>query len=151
MTAIISLATDIAYYAPAVSFARSFQGKTSYYHFNEPNPWNGIFKGQSTHLLDAAFLFQNFNEHLPVQAQDVAKSLASDFIRFANGVTPWPEFTAKNGEVRAYGPSTIRAAENIDRNGWGNGRRETLFKLAEEGVVDLDQLSVAWNLFVAGK
>jgi hypothetical protein len=66
-------------------------------------------------------------------------------------VTPWPEFTAKNGEVRAYGPSTIRAAENIDRNGWGNGRRETLFKLAEEGVVDLDQLSVAWNLFVAGK
>lgn len=54
----MELATDIAYVAPALAYARSFPGKSYYYQFNEPNPWDGLFKGQSTHMLDAAFLFQ---------------------------------------------------------------------------------------------
>jgi hypothetical protein len=50
MKLIFDLATDIAYVAPALAYARSFPGKAYYYHFNEPNPWEGLFKGYSTHI-----------------------------------------------------------------------------------------------------
>lgn len=137
MQSIIALATDIAYYTPAISFARSFPGKTYYYNFNKPNPWDGIFKGCATHMLDAAFLFQNFNEHLSPEAREVTYKLGRDFIAFANGKKPWEEFgtTGDKGEVRVYGPD--------------NGRRDVLFRLSEEGKVDLDALSMAWDLFLA--
>ena len=36
------------------------------------------------------------------------------------------------------------------RDGWENGRRDILWRLSEEGKIDLDQLSVAWNMFIAG-
>lgn len=134
---IIALATDIAYYTPAISFAHSFPGKTYYYNFNEPNPWDGIFKGCATHMLDAAFLFQNFNEHLSSEARELTHKLGRDFVAFANGKEPWGEFgaTGRNEKVRVYGPD--------------HGRRNVLFTLSEEGKVDLDALSVAWDLFLA--
>lgn len=34
------------------------------FHFNEPNPWEGRFKGVAGHLTDTAFLFQNYEEYL---------------------------------------------------------------------------------------
>lgn len=151
MSAIISLATDIAYYTPAVCFARSFPGKTFYYNFNEPNPWEGAFKGCATHLLDAVFLFQNFNEHLSRESQEVGKRLGRDFISFANGVPPWGKFSREIGQTMVYGPSSESAADCVEKNGWEKGRRDTLFKLSEKGIVDLDQLSAAWDLFIAGK
>ncbi|KAH7378730.1 para-nitrobenzyl esterase [Pyrenochaeta sp. MPI-SDFR-AT-0127] len=151
MLSIISLATDIAYYIPAVSYARSFPGKTYYYNFNEPNPWDGAFKGFATHMLDAAYLFQNFKEHLSPESQDVGKRLAKDFISFANGRPPWQELTKEVGETRLYGSSSGVGVGSVEKFGWGNGRRDTLFRLSEEGVVDLNQLSIAWDLFMAGK
>lgn len=151
MQSIIDLATDIAYYAPALTFARSWPGKTYYYHFNEPNPWDGTFKGCSTHMLDAAFLFQNFNEKLGENEKQVAIALARDFVAFANGVKPWNEFDATKGNAKAFGPSSASVFSLIEGNGRGHGRRETLFKLQKEGKLDLDALSVAWDLFIAGK
>jgi hypothetical protein len=146
----LDLATDVAYVTPAVAYARCFP-KSYYYHFNEPNPWDGPLKGCSTHMLDAAFLFQNFNEHMPPKMQDMAKGLAIDFVKFANGVAPWVEYSRGREEVRVYGPSDGRALSVEENNGWSNGRRDTLWKLSEEGKLDLDQLSVAWNMFVAGR
>jgi hypothetical protein len=150
MRLVLDLATDIAYVAPAVAYARCFP-KSFYYHFNEPNPWDGSLKGCSTHMLDAAFLFQNFNEHLPPKMQEVARGLAIDFVKFANGVAPWIEYTREKEEVRVYGPSDERALGIEENNGWSNGRRDMLWKLSDEGKLDLDELSVAWNMFVAGK
>lgn len=151
MQAIIELATDIAYYAPALAFARSFSGKTYYYQFNEPNHWEGAFKGCSTHMLDAAFLFQNFNEKMDERQREVALALAKAFVAFANGARPWDEFACAKGNARTFGPSKETITSLVERNGWGNGRRETLFRLEEAGSVDLDALSVAWDLFIAGK
>jgi carboxylesterase type B len=148
---IIDLATYIAYFAPALAYARSFPGKTYYYHFNEPNPWDGPFKGCSTHMLDAAFLFQNVSEQMPPEARRVAEVLAQDFVKFANGVKPWDCFEAGGGDVQTYGPSDKRVVGMIENNGLGHGRRDILSRLGEEGKVDLDQLSVAWDLFIAGK
>ncbi|KAH7393872.1 putative carboxylesterase [Phaeosphaeria sp. MPI-PUGE-AT-0046c] len=152
MKLIIDLGTDIAYAAPALAYARSFPGKTFYYQFNEPNPWDGVFKGNSTHMLDAAFLFQNFNNHMPSEAQEVAKGLAVDFVHFVHGKSPWVEYNQDQGRVRAYGPSDKKSTvEVVDKNGWGSGRRDILWRLSEEGMVDLDQLSVAWDMFIAGR
>jgi len=151
MKLIIDLATDIAYAAPALAYARSFPGKTYYYHFNEPNPWDGPFKGCSTHMLDAAFLFQNFNEQMPPRAQKVAEALAADFVKFANGVKPWAEYEKGAGQVRTYGPSDKSVTGIAGNNEWDNGRRDVLWKLSEEGKVDLDRLSAAWDMFIAGR
>lgn len=148
----MELATDIAYVAPALAYARSFPGKAFCYQFNEPNPWEGMLKGMSTHMLDAAFLFQNFNEHMSAEVQQVAKGLAVDFVRFAHGKSPWAEFDNTAGRVRAYGPSdTKSAADVVDNNGWKNGRRNILWRLSQEGKIELDQLSAAWDLFIAGR
>lgn len=151
MKSIIDLATDIAYHAPALSFAQSFPGKTYYYHFNAPNPWEGTFKGCSVHLLDAVFLFQNFNEKLEPEAKEVAVQLAKNFVRFANGEAPWDEFNKEKKNVKTFGPSKDIVAGVAVRNGWGGGRSDRLFRLKEAGKVDLDELSVAWDLFITGK
>jgi hypothetical protein len=150
MELVLDLATDIVYVAPAVAYARSFS-KAYYYQFNELNPWDGPLKGYSTHMLDAAFLFQNFNEHMSSEMQEVARGLAIDFLKFANGATPWVEYMEGKEEVRVYGPSDKIAMGIENDNGWGKGRRDLLWKLSEEGKIDLDQMSVAWHMFVAGR
>ncbi|KAF2660705.1 para-nitrobenzyl esterase [Lophiostoma macrostomum CBS 122681] len=151
MRTILEYATDIAYAGPALAFARSWHGKAYYYHFNEPNPWDGLFKGCSTHVLDAAFLFQNYNEKLSPEAREVAVSLAKAFLNFANGTEPWQAFHRDQGNAQTFGPSGTSTSAMVGNNGWGEGRRDHLFKLKEEGKVDLDELSVAWDKFLAGQ
>jgi carboxylesterase type B len=151
MQRIFDLATDIAYAAPALAYARSFPGKTFIYHFNETNPWEGMFKGKSTHMLDAAFLFQHFNDYMKPKVQEVAKVLATDIIKFANGVRPWAEFEEGDGKVRTFGPSEKSVVGMVDKNGWGDGRRDVLWKMSEKGEADLDEVMGAWNMFIAGK
>jgi carboxylesterase type B len=147
---ILAFANDIAYYLPARSYAKSWPGKTYYYHFDEPNPWDGAFKGCSTHLLDAVFLFQAYNEKLSDEAKEVAIAMARRFIRFANGDAPWKEFHKDIGGVQRFGPSGVSTETFVEGYG-GTERRDVLLRLNEEGVVDLDQVSAAWDLFVAGQ
>jgi carboxylesterase type B len=151
MQHIFDLATDIAYAVPALSYARSFPGQTYAYHFNEANPWDGLFKGKSTHMLDAAFLFQHFNECMTPKVQEVAKTLATNFIKFANDVEPWAEINEYEGNVRTYGPSEKSVVGLVAKNGWENGRRDVLWTISEKGRVELDELMGAWNMFIAGK
>ncbi|CAG5147345.1 uncharacterized protein ALTATR162_LOCUS2023 [Alternaria atra] len=134
MVSIIDLATDIAYHLPAQYYARAFKGKVSSYLFTEPNPWDGMFKGKSTHMLDAAFLFQNFDENLSDEAKITARELGADFVAFAYGRagSGW-----ERGETKVYGPETD-----------GQHRLEILRR---EGKIDLDALSAAWDLFLSGK
>ncbi|KAL1602608.1 hypothetical protein SLS60_006024 [Paraconiothyrium brasiliense] len=143
----IYLATDIVYAAPALSFARAWSGKTYAYHFNEGNPWDGQFKGMATHMLDAAFLFQNYNERMNKGAKVVAQEFARAFLAFVNGIGPWKDFE-EDENVKAFGGGEVD--HMVRSNEWGNGRRDMLFRLAEEGKVDLYVLSVAWDEFLAG-
>lgn len=148
---IIDFATDIAYVAPALAYARVFPGKSYLYNFDELNPWDGPLKGLSTHMLDAAYLFQNFNEDLSEKAREVTKTFAMDFVRFANGVEPWEKYTKEKGTCRVYGPSEKCVVGVLEGDGWATGRRNTLWRLSEGGKVDLDPISVAWDMFVAGR
>lgn len=81
----MSLATDIAYRLPAVRSANAFKGKSLEYRFTQGNPWEGMFKGKSTHMPDATFLFQNFNEHMNDEENETDRRLAGDFLQFARG------------------------------------------------------------------
>lgn len=134
MASIINLATDIAYRLPAQYYGRAFKGKVFTYSFTEPNPWDGMFKGKSTHMLDAAFLFQNFDENLPDEAKITARRLGEDFVAFAHGrpSSAWVE-----GDTKVYGPEM--------------GGENRLEILSREGQVNLDGLSKAWDSFVSGK
>jgi carboxylesterase type B len=151
---IFTFATDIGFLAPAVSLARGWPGKAYVYHFNEPNPWDGEWKGDATHVLDVAFLFQNFNEFLPPAQKDVALIFARDYIRFVNGGTPWPTFESGNQGAMVYGPSLERSSAAFMSYAGGNpeescGRRSTIFKLGED--IPFDELATAWGDFLAGQ
>ena len=145
---ILEFANDIGYHAPALAFAKSWPGKTYYYHFDEPNPWDGAFKGHSTHLLDAAFLFQGYNKKLAAEGREIATALGKGFVKFANGEAPWKAFDRDNGGLKRFGPSQESLERFVEGFG-GEERRDQLFRLKEEGVVDLDEVSRAWDLLLA--
>ncbi|KAK5320495.1 hypothetical protein LTR93_006707 [Exophiala xenobiotica] len=89
MLNILRFGTDIVFYAPTFTMAKAMSGRALLYHFNEPNPWDGPFKGESSHILDVAFLLQNFVEHLGAEQQKPSKKFGSDFIDFVNGEKPF--------------------------------------------------------------
>jgi carboxylesterase type B len=146
---VIDLATDLVYAAPALCCARAWPGSRYVYHFNEGNPWEGQFRGLATHMLDAAFLFQNYNGKMEEKEKDVATAMAKEFLAFANGTVPWERFDETARNVKVFGG--VEVDRVVGRDGRGNGRRDTLFRLAEEGKVSLDELSVAWDDFLAGR
>lgn len=141
IASLLELGTDIAYHLPARFFAKRFSGKSFEYRFNVPNPWDGVFKGSSTHMLDAAYLLQNFKEFLPANDAKVGEKLAQDFLTFAKGSPPRKSkrVAEKTGlpAMVVYGPKYER--------------RDVLLRLSADGRVDLDELSLAWDLFIAGR
>ncbi|EOA88727.1 hypothetical protein ACJQWK_06076 [Exserohilum turcicum] len=109
LLAILRFASEICFYAPARAFAQGWpntpNAKLFLYHFNEGIPWEGRFKGEAGHILDVAYLFQNFNEHLDDAQLKVAKEYAEDFIKFVNGEDPWPPVQQDKLGGKVYGPS----------------------------------------------
>ncbi len=101
---ILKFSTDISFFAPTVAFAQGWPGKSYVYHFNEGNPWDGEWKGEAVHVLDVAYLFQNYNEFLGEAQRQVAVTFAGDFIKFVNGKWPTTSFGTKEG-AQIYGPS----------------------------------------------
>lgn len=146
---VLQFSTDIGFYATALAFAKGWSGRAHVYHFNEPNPWEGQWKGEVGHVLDIAFLFQNYNEHLELKAKGVAIKFAEDVIDFVNGACNWKPFGEEEG-ARTYGPSKDGICgdyvQGIARD--GSGRKNTIFELAEE--IGLEPLSAAWGNFMTG-
>ncbi|PVI06942.1 carboxylesteras-like protein [Periconia macrospinosa] len=142
LTSILSLANDLLYYIPAKRFACSFPGKTYYYNFDVLNPWEGAFKGCATHLLDAAFLFGNYEEWLGEGERSVVVEMMRGFLGFANGEVLWG-----NEGVKRF---VVDGGREGDVDEAGGSRRDILCRFEEDGVLDLDELRGAWDLFMAG-
>jgi len=49
---ILRFGTDMAFYTSSVAMARVWPGGAFVYHFSELNPWDRVFKGEATHVLD---------------------------------------------------------------------------------------------------
>lgn len=146
---ILQFATDIGFFAPAVAYAKGWPGKSYLYHFNEPNPWDGDWKGEAGHVLDVAYLFQNYNDHLDPAQKEVAVQFAGDFIKFINGKSGWAPFGSKEG-AQVYGPSgkgvSSEFVEGIASEKLG--RRNTVYELSEK--ISLDLLTKVWTNFFTG-
>ncbi|CAI7657092.1 unnamed protein product [Penicillium glandicola] len=151
---ILKFGNDINFLAPVMAYAHGWDGNAFVYFFNEPNTWDGPWKGHANHVLDIAYLFQNYNEALTEGQRQTAIIFGKDLIRFANGKAPWPVFNfgTKELHARVYGskdPEKVAARVDIipgpsDRS----ERRQTIFQLSQS--ISLTKLSDAWGSFMSG-
>ncbi|KAF9887688.1 hypothetical protein FE257_009641 [Aspergillus nanangensis] len=150
---ILKFANDIAFFVPVFNYAHCWSGQAFMYQFNEPNVWDGPWKGRANHILDVAYLFQNYNEHLPEPQRRVAVQFGKDLIAFASGHAPWAAFKWETGDLysRVYGgrvPGTSGTIITVQGPEPRTERSKTIFDLA--AIVPADELSRAWGSFMAG-
>lgn len=149
---VLDYLNDIMFFAPVLTFARGWNGNAHVYYFNEGNPWEGIWKGQASHILDLAYLFQNFREFLTADQHKVGIAFAEDIFKFCHGIAPWPAVTMadfdKGFSARLYGSSDEGVDRRVVSQAYGGEtmRRDVLHNLATG--VSLDDLA---EVFVAFK
>ncbi|USP76880.1 uncharacterized protein yc1106_04154 [Curvularia clavata] len=155
LLAILRFLSEVAFYAPARAFAQGWpntsDSKLFLYHFNEGIPWEGRFKGEAGHILDVAYLFQNFNEHLDDAQLKVAREYGEDFIKFVNGEDPWPPVQQGKLGAKVYGPSADGVTSRWVPDGAPAkiGRDERILKLEE--MAGMDTLFTVFLNFFQGK
>ncbi|KAK5192072.1 hypothetical protein LTR47_003529 [Exophiala xenobiotica] len=166
----LQLATDIGYYAATTSFVRGWPesgaaasaSKCYTFCFNEPNPWPGPFQGKATHVLDVAFLFQNYNDKLGPEQRAAAEGFGLDFMKFVAGQDPWPNSTAAHRTAKVFGPSNnnkgggeagagavTKVVDNAEESPEEMGRKKTILELGKE--VGFDMIAQAMRNFQMGK
>lgn len=143
---VLQVANDLKFYVPSLATAQ-FLGqdlKTYVYRFNEPNPWDGPWKGHATHILDLVFLLQNYNEHLDQRQRRTAEQFAADVISFVNGKQPWPEWKGDEKVAKVLGPQgEINVVEDVPEK---TGRKRTMLELGEH--VGFDKLFEVYDGFI---
>jgi len=147
---VLEVANDVCFYAPTVAYAQGLSKhmKTYMYRFNEPNPWEGQWKGHATHILDVAFLFQNFNEFLDQPQQQLAEEFAVKMLSFAHGSEPWEAWTGEKRVAEVFGPQG--KVQMLEDEPDKVGRRKVLFELAAEVEGGMDRIVEAFNEFMRG-
>lgn len=149
MSKVLEVLNDIDFYVPTVAYSEYLSSKglqTYVYRFNEPNPWEGQWKGRASHILDISFLFQLFNDFLEIPQKDMAESFAKDILNFVSGKAPWQAWENQKRVARCYGPEgQIYDVEDIAEK---TGRRKALFDLAKNVDGGLDRLSEVLNGFL---
>ncbi|EUC50880.1 hypothetical protein COCMIDRAFT_80737 [Bipolaris oryzae ATCC 44560] len=121
---LLDLVGDLRFHLAALSAYRGWKDaspprRASRYHFHVPNPIDGPFKGLSSHELDVAYLFNNFEEHLDEHNKSVARAMQDRFIRWANG-----EGWVKEGKFVVFDGNGVTEVDeahydSIYRNGRG--------------------------------
>jgi hypothetical protein len=145
---VLQFGTDIAFLAPVHSYAAAWPGNAYVYHFNEPNPWDGPWKGQTGHVLDVSFMFMNFEDALTARQRAVGEAFAESFLKFFNGIVAWPAYTEVEpsaliigGSDRSRGHAYVTHSSDPKET----GRRRDIYAFAQ--VVGLDAIIDAWNNF----
>ncbi|KAL1987849.1 hypothetical protein VTN96DRAFT_2252 [Rasamsonia emersonii] len=150
-TGVLDFLNDVVFFAPVLTYVKGWPGNAYVYYFNEENPWDGPWKGRSSHILDLAYLFQNYNEFLTPDQQAVATAFAEDFFKFCHGVAPWSPVQGGDIEsgftARVYGPSREKRVTSVVSQPYGGEtqRRRTLFDYVDK--VPLDNLSKVFGIF----
>ncbi|KAL2785114.1 hypothetical protein BJX66DRAFT_315462 [Aspergillus keveii] len=130
------------FYSSAEIIASAWPISRSYlYHFNEPNPWPGRWRGHPSHLTDLAFLWQNYDETLAPLSRRVSQLFSADLISFINGRAPWRAYRTVSGNLpmaRTYGPSReLLVASVVVARSWDCRRRACIWQFIEEIGADL--------------
>ncbi|KAI5799832.1 Alpha/Beta hydrolase protein [Geopyxis carbonaria] len=144
--ALHELLNDVAFYAPTVMKAQGWpRNKNCYlYHFNVPNVWPGPLKGEANHILDIAYMFQNYNEHLPPEGVAVAREFAAKVIAFVNGEKPWSPFSLVRGEACIIGAGGCKVRPAAEKE--SVGRRQKVWRFIDE--IGFDRLWGAFQVFL---
>ena len=149
MKKILEFVTDVQFYGPTIAIAQGWPTSSFVYQFNEPNPWEGPLKGQANHILDVAFLFQNFNDHLEKGQRETAVKFAKDVITFINGQDPYPTRLELKRGAQIYGPPGETSAKFVESEDPSQYNRSALvWDLASR--FGWDKLSFTLDMFVAG-
>lgn len=146
--AILNFANDVCFYLPEETFALNWPGTTYVYHLNEPNPWDGPFKGYATHILDVVLLFKNFDHHLESKTRKVGEALGDGVITFVNGQAPWEATTKKERTALVLGGSAGTGIVVEDKPEVV-GRRTAIHEVGKE--VGWDALHDAFTAFLGGR
>ncbi|KAK5174082.1 uncharacterized protein LTR77_001162 [Saxophila tyrrhenica] len=139
---VLEVANDLNFYVPTLSLSQNLAKhmKTYMYRFNEPNPWEGQWKGHASHILDLAFLLQNFNEYLGEEQKGTAVRFAKDVVAFLHRESPWEG----SGKAKVLGPQgKMEVVEDVPGQ---VGRRSIMLDLGKD--VGLDVLDDAFNGFM---
>lgn len=115
---------------------------------NEPNQWNGPFKGQAVHITDVTFLFKNFDHALSPNTRAVAQAFGDNILAFIYGEEPWPATMNEHRAAMVYGREATTGKIVEDRPG-NVGRRATILRYGK--TVGYDALLEAVNVFLSGK
>jgi hypothetical protein len=149
---ILTFLNDVNFYAPTIFYADTLSDKgvkTYVYRFNEGNPWPGPWKGHANHILDVAFLTQNFNEYLDKPQKALAQNFAKDLITFMYGEAPWQAREGDQTMARVYGPEgKVEVADDEDSE--AVRRRFAVFDLANTIEGGIDELKKLSESFLAG-
>ena len=144
---VLQVSNDLQFYIPTLTLAQRLEPhmKTYMYRFNEPNPWDGTWKGHATHILDLAFFLQNFNDFLDPPQREMAENFAKDVIRYANGKDAWDQWSQQGNRVaKVMGPKgKVEMMEDTPEN---VGRRRIMLELG--GEAGLDKLNEAFSYFM---
>lgn len=149
--AILDYINDICFFAPTLTLAQGWKGNAYVYYFNEGNPWDGSCKDRASHILDLAYLFQNFREFTTPAQQAVATAFAEDFFKFCHGLQPWSPIRSSDLMVdfhaRVYGPSSrqLTAGKVSQPYGGETLRRSTLFDYRDR--ISFDDLARVFTTF----
>lgn len=151
---VLEFLNDVHFHAPVLAYAGGWpeDGTAYVYYFNETNPFDGSFKGQSSHILDLAYFFQNFNDFLNPDQQEVARAFAEDLLKYVAGKAPWePCKGLEEGfRARVFGPSSKGQTRTVIKDVYGgeSQRRGVLSQLVQEKGVKWDELAMVFVLFV---
>ncbi|KAI9370697.1 Alpha/Beta hydrolase protein [Aspergillus egyptiacus] len=151
--AVLNFINDVLFFTPVMTFAQGWKGNAYVYYFNEGNPWEGPWKDQTNHILDLAYLFQNFREFLSPAQQAVATTFAEDFFKFCHGQAPWPAVskgTVTSGfAAKCYGPSSDDSVAGTVTQAFGGKtrRRRNLYDCTDK--IALDDLAKVFGAFMS--
>lgn len=153
LEAILKFASDICFFVPVLNYGHCWSGNAFIYRFNEPNTWEGPWKGYANHIHDVAYLFQNYNDDLTETQLPVAVQFAKDVISFANGQAPWSVFRWETGDLasRVYGgreTGTSGKVMTVPVSDPRTERSNAILLLMDS--ISGDELSRAWGNFMAG-
>ncbi|TVY82959.1 Lipase, partial [Lachnellula suecica] len=82
---LMELGSELRFFLPGVEMRKGWGRKGFRYHFHQPNPVSGKWKGYASHELDLAYLLGDYNAFLPKGDCRLAKEMAGFWVGFAYG------------------------------------------------------------------
>ncbi|KAH7390379.1 Alpha/Beta hydrolase protein [Cadophora sp. MPI-SDFR-AT-0126] len=134
------LCSDLRFYFPVLNTVEGWEREKCFrYHFHQPNPIQGTFKGLASHELDVAYLLQNFSG-LDGEHEKLGREMATEWIHFTHG-HGWDRANGQN-EVLVIGPNEKLSwcSEREYDEKFREGRGRLLLQLGWEKVGKLGEM-----------